>query len=60
MSHDIAEEGFQMTSLQDAGRCKQMGVAILISSIVGLIGMSGFSVGPRLGIIGRILALAKK
>ncbi len=36
------------------------GVAILISGIVGLIGMSGFFIGPILGIIGGILALAKK
>ena len=36
------------------------GIAILVSSIVGLIGMSGFLIGPVLGIIGGILALVKK
>jgi hypothetical protein len=36
------------------------GVAILIASIVGLIGMSGFFIGPILGIIGGILALTMK
>ena len=36
------------------------GIAILISGIVGLVGMSGFFIGPVLGIIGGILALAKK
>lgn len=36
------------------------GIAILVASIVGLVGMSGFLIGPILGIIGGILALAKK
>jgi hypothetical protein len=36
------------------------GVVILISGIVGLVGMSGFFIGPILGIIGGILALTKK
>lgn len=36
------------------------GIAILVASIVGLVGMSGFFIGPILGIIGGILALAKK
>lgn len=36
------------------------GIAILISGIVGLVGMSGFFVGAILGITGGILALAKK
>ena len=36
------------------------GVAILVTSIVGLFGMSGFFVGPIIGIIGGILALTKK
>ena len=36
------------------------GVAILIASIVGLVSMSGFFVGPILGIIAGILALARK
>ena len=36
------------------------GIAILVASIVGLIGMSGFFIGPILGIIGGILALMKK
>ena len=36
------------------------GIAILVASIVGLIGMSGFFIGPVLGIIGGILALTKK
>jgi hypothetical protein len=36
------------------------GVAILISGIVGLIGMSGFFIGSILGIIGGILALTRK
>ncbi len=35
-------------------------VAILISGIVGLVGMSGFFIGPILGIIGGILARTKK
>ena len=36
------------------------GIAILVASIIGLIGMSGFFIGPILGIIGGILALVKK
>ena len=36
------------------------GVAILITSIVGLVTMSGFFIGPIIGIIGGILALTKK
>lgn len=36
------------------------GIGILIASIVGLITMSGFFIGPVLGIIGGILALTKK
>ena len=36
------------------------GTAILIAAIIGLFGMSGFFVGPILGVIGGILALAKK
>ena len=39
---------------------RKWGSAILIISIVSLIGMSGFFVGPLLGIIGGILALTKK
>ena len=34
-------------------------VAILVSSIVGLVSMSGFFIGPVSGIIGGILALTK-
>ena len=36
------------------------GIAIVISSVVGLVTLSGFIVGPILGIIGGILALTKK
>ncbi len=36
------------------------GIAILIAGVVGLIVMSGFFVGPILGIIGGILALVRK
>ncbi len=36
------------------------GVAILVTSIIGLISISGFFIGPILGIIGGILALTKK
>jgi hypothetical protein len=36
------------------------GIGILIASIVGLVTMSGFFIGPLLGIIGGILALTKK
>lgn len=36
------------------------GVAILIASIAGLVTMSGFFIGPVIGIIGGILALTKK
>jgi hypothetical protein len=36
------------------------GIGILIASIVGLVTMSGFYIGPVLGIIGGILALTKK
>lgn len=36
------------------------GIAILIAGIVGLIGMSGFFIGPILAIIGGILALTKR
>jgi len=36
------------------------GVAILVASIIGLIGMSGFFIGPVIGIIAGILALTKK
>jgi hypothetical protein len=38
----------------------QWGIAILISGIVGLVGMSGFFIGPILAIIGGILAMARK
>lgn len=38
----------------------QLGIAILIAGIVGLIGMSGFFIGPILAIIGGILAMARK
>jgi hypothetical protein len=36
------------------------GTGILIASIIGLVGMSGFFVGPIVGIIGGILALVGK
>ena len=36
------------------------GVAILVTSIVGLITMTGFFIGPIIGIIGGILELTKK
>jgi hypothetical protein len=36
------------------------GVAILIASIIGLIGMSGVFIGPIIGIIAGILALTNK
>ena len=36
------------------------GVGILVASIIGLFGMGGFVIGPILGIIGGIMALAKK
>lgn len=36
------------------------GIGILIASVVGLLTMSGFFIGPVLGIIGGILALTKK
>lgn len=36
------------------------GIGILIASIVGLLTLSGFFIGPVLGIIGGILALTKK
>lgn len=36
------------------------GVAILVASIIGLFGMSGFFIGPILGIIGGIMAVTKK
>lgn len=36
------------------------GTGILVASIVGLFGMGGFFVGPILGIVGGIMALAKK
>ncbi len=36
------------------------GIGILIASIIGLVTMSGFIVGPVLGIIGGMLALTKK
>jgi hypothetical protein len=36
------------------------GIGILVASIVGLVSMSGFFIGPILGIIAGILALAKK
>lgn len=36
------------------------GVAIVISSVVGLVTLSGFIVGPILGIIGGILALTRR
>jgi hypothetical protein len=37
-----------------------LGVAILVAFIVGLLSMSGFFVGPILGIVAGILALARK
>jgi hypothetical protein len=36
------------------------GAAILVASIVGLLSMSGFFIGPILGIVGGILALSKR
>jgi hypothetical protein len=36
------------------------GIAILIASIVGLLTISGFIIGPILGIVAGILALVKK
>jgi Family of unknown function (DUF6114) len=36
------------------------GIAILVASIVGLFGMSGFFIGSILGIIGGILALTRR
>lgn len=36
------------------------GVAILVTSIIGLVGMSGFFIGPIIGIIGGIMALTKR
>jgi len=36
------------------------GVGILVASIIGLFGMGGFVIGSILGIVGGILALAKK
>ncbi|MCI0560279.1 MAG: hypothetical protein MN733_17470 [Nitrososphaera sp.] len=42
------------------GSSSSWGIAILISGIVGLIGLSGFIIGPILGIIGGILALTRK
>ena len=36
------------------------GVTILVTSIVGLVTMTGFFIGPIIGIIGGILALTKK
>lgn len=36
------------------------GIVIIVASIIGLFGMSGFFVGPILGIIGGTLALTKK
>lgn len=36
------------------------GTAILIVSIIGLVSMSGFFIGPIVGIIGGVLALTKK
>ncbi len=36
------------------------GVAILVTSVVGLLNMSGFFIGPILGIIGGILGLTRR
>jgi hypothetical protein len=36
------------------------GIVIIVASIIGLFGMSGFFVGPILGIIGGPLALTNK
>ena len=36
------------------------GTGILVASIIGLFGMSGFFVGPILGVVGGILVLTKK
>jgi len=36
------------------------GTAILVVSVIGLIGMSGFFIGPVIGIIAGILALTKR
>lgn len=36
------------------------GIVILVASIVGLFGMGGFLIGSILGVIGGIIALAKK
>lgn len=47
-------------SKRPAGEASSWGVAILVASIIGLFTMSGFFVGPILGIIAGIMALAKK
>lgn len=49
--------GYLMQKPESAGT---LGAAILVTSIVGLIGMSGFFIGPVIGIIAGILALTKK
>ncbi len=41
-------------------RTGEWGIAILVASVVGVIRMSGFLIGPILGIIGGILALVRK
>ena len=47
------------TIYKKAESLSKWSVAILVSSIVGLVSMSGFFIGPVLGIIGGILALTK-
>ena len=45
---------------RNRGDAGNWGIAILVASIAGLVTMSGFFIGPVLGIIGGILALTKK
>lgn len=42
------------------GSAPTWGVAILVASVIGLFSMSGFFIGPILGIIAGIMALAAK
>lgn len=52
--------GYKLYTRKASSNVTGWSTAILVSSIVGLISMSGFFIGPILGIVGGILAVTKR
>ena len=52
--------GYKLYTREASSNVTGWSTAILVSSIVGLVSMSGFFIGPILGIIGAILAVTKR